>query len=97
MNITLSNEDIEDAIKQYLLGNGFKLEGKKVTLKFKAGRKGNGIETFVSIDNAGSVLPIIEEYIVDEEEESEDIIESSSKDNTESTDTKAVKGKSLFE
>ena len=83
MNITLSNEDIEDAIKQYLLGNGFKLEGKKVTLKFKAGRKGNGIETFVSIDNAGSVLPVIEEYIVDEEEEKlhkeeEEVIEATS-------------------
>ena len=50
MQIQLRQNEIVDALKQYITQQGFSLAGKSVTVSFTASRNGAGVSADVAID-----------------------------------------------
>ena len=51
MRITLNQQEIEQALRQYISSNGFLVPGKTVTFGFTAGRAPNGMSVDIDIVN----------------------------------------------
>jgi len=51
VQLTLQDDEIRDAISQYVSKQGIETSDKVVKIKIKSGRKGNGLTAIVSVEN----------------------------------------------
>ncbi len=65
MQVILKQRDIEQALKQYIAGQGINIKGKTVNIAFTAGRKETGISAELDIDDIPGYMPAAEELPVD--------------------------------
>lgn len=65
MQVILKQRDIEQALKQYIAGQGINIKGKTVNIAFTAGRKETGISAELDIDDIPGYMPAAEYPIVD--------------------------------
>lgn len=61
MQVILKQRDIEQALKQYIAGQGINIKGKTVNIAFTAGRKETGISAELDIDDTSGYIPAAEE------------------------------------
>lgn len=66
MQVILKQRDIEQALKQYIAGQGINLKGKTVNIAFTAGRKETGISAELDIDDISGYIPAAEDLTKDE-------------------------------
>ena len=67
MQVILKQRDIEQALKQYIAGQGINLKGKTVNIAFTAGRKETGISAELDIDDISGYIPAAEDLTKDPE------------------------------
>lgn len=65
MQVILKQRDIEQALKQYIAGQGINLKGKTVNITFTAGRKETGISAELDIDDISGYIPAAEDLTKD--------------------------------
>ena len=65
MQVILKQRDIEQALKQYIAGQGINIKGKTVNIAFTAGRKETGISAELDIDDIPGYMPAAEFLTVD--------------------------------
>lgn len=65
MQVILKQRDIEQALKQYIAGQGINLKGKTVNIAFTAGRKETGISAELDIDDISGYIPAAEDLTKD--------------------------------
>lgn len=68
MQVILKQRDIEQALKQYIAGQGINLKGKTVNIAFTAGRKETGISAELDIDDISGYIPAAEDLTVKDPE-----------------------------
>ena len=68
MQVILKQRDIEQALKQYIAGQGINLKGKTVNIAFTAGRKETGISAELDIDDISGYIPAAEDLTKDPED-----------------------------
>lgn len=59
MNINLKQNEIESAIKGYVLSQGISLNNKEVSISFTAGRKNSGISAEITIEDSSAKPTLI--------------------------------------
>lgn len=57
MQILLKQPNIEEALRDYVVKQGFSLRGKEVTIAFTSGRKNNGLTADIQIEDKGVDYP----------------------------------------
>jgi len=72
VNISLNNEEIESALRQFVKSLGIDLTNKEIDITMVAGRGGNGYKAEISIESKLDI-PKASKTIV--EEEKEEIVE----------------------
>ena len=65
MQVILKQRDIEQALKQYIAGQGINIKGKTVNIAFTAGRKETGISAELDIDDIPGYIPAAEDLTKD--------------------------------
>jgi len=71
VNISLNNEEIESALRQFVKSLGIDLTNKEIDITMVAGRGGNGYKAEISIES--KLIPKSFKTLV--EEEKEEIVE----------------------
>ena len=64
MQIALQQNEIIDALKQYIGKQGINLSGKDVSIAFTAGRKGTGLSAEIFIEDGEAVTQVEEPKLV---------------------------------
>lgn len=57
MLIQLRQSEIEEALKMYVVSQGFSLNNKTVDISFTSGRKDNGVSADLDINDTGAAIP----------------------------------------
>ena len=65
MQVILKQRDIEQALKQYIAGQGINLKDKTVNIAFTAGRKETGISAELDIADIYGYIPAAEDLTKD--------------------------------
>ncbi|WKU18322.1 hypothetical protein [Advenella alkanexedens] len=62
MQIQLNQQEIEEAVKDFVVKQGFTIQGREVEVTFTAGRGSNGITADIEIQTMWGSLSLDEEY-----------------------------------